>query len=822
MHQTLMLMMGQWLIIYTTWNVIEQTTLKIALLVTWISIAFVKFEAVECVLNDGLIDIFALSESKIDESFPNAQFIINGFSLHRKDRNRFGGGLLLYIRSDIPHRRRCDLEPNGQIPHGIEIMVIEARLYKMEKWHLVIIYKPPKVTKNSFENTLTEMCQSLEKESPHWFIMGDTNLDVSHVKSLSDLCVVYNLSNLVDGPTCFKGDTPSSIDVLLSTEPKRFKNSLNSSCSISDFHNLTCVATKLHKPHIEPKTIYYRSYRNFDDIFLNDVQNIPFWISDVFEDEDDRLWSFGKLFSDVIDKNAPIKKRTLKKPSLPYMNSSLRRAIHKKNMLYNSYRKGKVPWETYRKQRNLTTAINQQSKATYFRERCEGGPKKQKFWRTIKPFITDKNASHCNKIILQEGDKIITDTQEICEIFNAFFRSVADDIGFDDVIPPDYYTDKGFSAIIKRHCNHPSITKIKENNTHNDMFHFQSMNHFDVVKIINDFDSKKAQGYDRMPMKMLQKSAKYIAPAIANMINDSMSKCVFPDSLKFAEVSSLFKKKDTLIKTNYRPVSILVALSKIYEKAVGVQLTDYFNSVFSTLLSAFRKGYSCQSALLHMIENFKSALDKSEYVACISMDISKAFDCLPHCLTICKLFAYGLSRDACILIASYLFQRKQRVKIGNNKSDWEEINKGVPQGSILGPLLFNIFLNDIFYFVTKGNMYNYADDNSISVSHKKLALLSRQLQTEAEVTFQWFLDNAMEANPTKFQGLLLKGNKPATDFRVSIRGQEITFSKSITALGICIDENLTFDEHVNNICLKASRQISALQRLTNFIDMPGR
>ena len=89
----------------------------------------------------------------------------------------------------------------------------------MEKWHLVIIYKPPKVTKNSFENTLTEICQSLEKESLHWFIMGDTNLDVSHEKSLSDLCVVYNLSNLVDGPTCFKGDTPSSIEVLLSTKP---------------------------------------------------------------------------------------------------------------------------------------------------------------------------------------------------------------------------------------------------------------------------------------------------------------------------------------------------------------------------------------------------------------------------------------------------------------------------------------------------------------------------------------------------------------------------------------------------------------------------
>ena len=178
------------------------------------------------------------------------------------------------------------------------------------------------------------------------------------------------------------------------------------------------------------------------------------------------------------------------------------------------------------------------------------------------------------------------------------------------------------------------------------------------------------------------------------------------------------------------------------------------------------------------------------------LDISKAFDCLPHCLTICKLFAYGLSRDACTLIASYLFRRKQRVKIGNIKSEWGEINKSVPQGSILGPLIFNIFLNDLFYFVKQGNKYNYADDNSISVSHKELTILSRQLQAESEVTVHWFFDNAMEANPTKFQGLLLKDNKQASEFSVSVQSQEIEFSKSITALGICIDENLTFDEHV--------------------------
>ena len=136
--------------------------------------------------------------------------------------------------------------------------------------------------------------------------------------------------------------------------------------------------------------------------------------------------------------------------------------------------------------------------------------------------------------------------------------------------------------------------------------------------------------------------------------------------------------------------------------------------------------------------------------------------------------------------------------------DGKEMNKGVPQGSILGPLIFNIFMNDLIYFVKQGNLFNYADDNSVTVNHEELNVVCRLLQAEAEVIVQWFSENAMQANPAKFPGILLKGNKERSDFKVSIRGQDIDFSKSITALGICIDENLTFDNHVNNICLKAS------------------
>ena len=133
---------------------------------------------------------------------------------------------------------------------------------------------------------------------------------------------------------------------------------------------------------------------------------------------------------------------------------------------------------------------------------------------------------------------------------------------------------------------------------------------------MKSFDCKKAQGYDMVPMKLLQKSAQHSAPDIAKLINNSVMESIFPGDLKFAEVSSLFKKKDNLNEINYRPVSILIALSKIYEKAMRLKLTDHFNNIFAALLSVFRKGYW-------------------------------TFDCLPHCLTICKLHAYGLSREAC-------------------------------------------------------------------------------------------------------------------------------------------------------------------------------
>ena len=203
---------------------------------------------------------------------------------------------------------------------------------------------------------------------------------------------------------------------------------------------------------------------------------------------------------------------------------------------------------------------------------------------------------------------------------------------------------------------------------------------------------------------------------------------MFPNSLKQAQVIPIFKKKDPLDKQNYRPVSILPTISKLYERTIHDQLTEFFNNVFSPFLAAFKKGFGCQTTLLRLIEDWKTALDQHKSVAAILMDLSKAFDCLPHELLLAKFKAYGLTGGGAIeLLGSYLRDRQQRIKIGPHTSAWEDLIKGVPQGSILGPLMFNVFINDIFYFIQDSTLYNYADDNTLSYTHSDCTVLKSVL-----------------------------------------------------------------------------------------------
>ena len=232
-------------------------------------------------------------------------------------------------------------------------------------------------------------------------------------------------------------------------------------------------------------------------------------------------------------------------------------------------------------------------------------------------------------------------------------------------------------------------------------------------------------------------------------------------------------------------------------------------------MTGFRQKYSTQNALLDMIENWKLNLNKGCKIGAILMDLSKAFDTIDHYLLLAKLKAYGFDDSALKLLKSYLSDRYQRCEIGNSYSDWSQMKTGVPQGSILGPLLFNIFINDIFYFVHSSNICNYADDNTIYSCDKNYDEVVRCLQLDFSNLKKWFYDNFLVLNPGKCHFMTLGTKNISPDFIHN--GIIIKHNTSQKLLGVIIDENLNFKEHIGEVCKKANQKMNALNRISSYI-----
>jgi len=232
----------------------------------------------------------------------------------------------------------------------------------------------------------------------------------------------------------------------------------------------------------------------------------------------------------------------------------------------------------------------------------------------------------------------------------------------------------------------------------------------------------------------------------------------------------------------------------------------------SNLLTGFRKNHSTQHCLMCMLEMWKKTLDKGGYVCAIFMDLSKAFDTLNHNLIIAKLGAYGFGSKALSYMKSYLDNRKQRVRVNSHFSSWQEIIAGVPQGSILGPLLFNIFLNDLFLFVSNSKLSNYADDNTLYATGYNLSEAKKMLLNDFDIVKEWFYENYMVLNAENFHFMCI--GKNTENETLVINNTTLHNSKEEKILGVIIDNKLTFNSHIREICKKASQKISALSRVS--------
>ena len=417
--------------------------------------------------------------------------------------------------------------------------------------------------------------------------------------------------------------------------------------------------------------------------------------------------------------------------------------------------------------------------------------------------------------MLNESGTIVTDATEIAEIFNAFYGSIASyPVNSYDGL--DGLTD--LNDVLNKHCSHDSIIYIRSRmGAQVSRFNFTKISVNDVLSKIKALKSGKSPGHDGIQDKFLKLAGENLACSLCVLFNTCFDSCVFPTSMKMADICPVYKKPDNLCKDNYRSVNLLTVFSKLFERIVAEQMTAFFENILSPLVSAYRKGYSCQHVVLQLTEYWRKALDENKYVGTLAMDLSKAFDCMPHGLLFAKLHAYGLSLKACMFIADYLKNRLQRVKAMGAFSYWTEINRGVPQGSVLRPLLFNIFINDLFFLPLHGSLVNYADDNHLCNDNDSVCVLQRHLETDSAKAVEWFNKNQTTTNADKFQSILLS-RRNVDDFDIDICVHTISRDKSLKMLGVTLDDRLNFNEHIRNICQTASRQVNALNRISKFLD----
>ena len=420
------------------------------------------------------------------------------------------------------------------------------------------------------------------------------------------------------------------------------------------------------------------------------------------------------------------------------------------------------------------------------------------------------------------NNNVVTKQEEVATVFNNYFTNMAKDIGSDDCIKDD---DCLFACFTK-HDQHDSIQNIKRSMESNYMytdFNFHTVQTEVVKSHLLKLKCNKATGYDLLPAKLLRMGSDILCNPISYLLNMSLKVCKFPSSLKYAEICPVFKKGNNLDVSNYRPVSILPSMSKIFEKEIVNQISVHLEKVFSPYISGFRQKHSCETVLVRMVENIKKSVEAGKVVCVVLMDLSRAFDCIPYKLFLSKLRAYGFSHSACELFLSYYRNRKvkQRVKLGNCRSEWEYVYKGSAQGSLMGPQSYNMFTNDMLFILDDDvDIYNYADDNTFVCSGYDYDSVKHTLLQNVNNVISWFKNNNLKVNPDKFQCIVFGRKDNLGSFKIDIH--DIIPDDVVKILGLHLDNNLNFDVHISKLCKKAGNQICVLARLCNVLDQPSK
>jgi exonuclease III len=741
----------------------------------------------------------------------------------RKNTNDSRGGVAIYIRDNYVYKVRPDM--SIFIPNVFESIFIEIQINNKS---IIIgnVYRPntsPKADMDIFMHSMQELQNKLNAENKEVLIMGDMNIDLlkfeTHSKTKEYLENIFSQGYmpLITKPTRVSTYSATLIDHIY-TNKQTSKLSGIIVTDVADHFGIFCILKfngRKKEAHNDIKT-----YRCFNETNINTfntlLQTSDFTTVLATNCPSLAYDQFINIYMEAYYKAFPIKSCKIPKKYIkrsPWMTEGLiQSSLNKSKLMRAKLRKPTdLNINKYKEYNKNYKKVLRKMKEKYYSDQLEAAKyDMKKTWSILRMAMhMDRNQSippeYFNINNIQIKDK-----KEIVNRFNNFFANIGNNISKN--VPDSHH--------------HFSHYLTHQNNTN---IFFDPVFPGDIIKTTSKLKAKTSQGHDKISSKLVKQTIEQTALPLTHIINQSLTTGIVPQQMKIARIIPIFKSGDKNAFNNYRPISILPAFSKILEKVVATKLIKYLehNNLFYQHQYGFRPKHSTTHPIIHLLHQIVEGNDKpsKDFTLSVFIDLSKAFDTISHKVLLHKLDKLGIRGVANSWFRSYLSNRYQYMELYGVVSSMEDTTCGVPQGSILGPILFLIYVNDISSS-TVAKILSFADDTTISLSSPNISELYNRMNHELLKLNDWFQANKLCLNVKKTKYILFRSslsNPQLINEHLFINGEEVDRignhqkEKSFKFLGIHIDETLSWKYHIQKVCSKISRSNYMISKAKNFL-----
>jgi hypothetical protein len=773
-----------------------------------------KIDEIEKVLiNDLHHDIICLSETWLNDQIEDALVDIKGYKIHRKDRSDHRAcGAGMYITHAIPNRRAYELEfPNT------DLLWVELHL-SHKKILVGACYRPPGQSQDEVALFMSDLEDSLElafRQKPESiFLLGDINdtctvWDSEHTNSelglkLYDYINSHDLHQLILSPTHVTSHSATILDLLITDSPGYVTNQgIFKHTPIGSNHQIICCVLKLQ---YQRDKIYSREIWSYDKgdypALRQTLSNIPWDTENAQQaiDIDNLALSWHSKFMDTCKAFIPNRQIKIRPMDKPWFNHESKIAIRNRNRYYKRFLRTRTQlhhddWKHASKLANYVMSKAKQSHQDKINKMLmDIRPGAKKYWKLAKQVYGSKKIMGIPSLIV---DNIpITTSSAKAEKFNIYFADQQTEpiVPFNHSLPPIHFL---------------TLNRLNSIET----------NPLEVAKILKCLDIGKANGPDGVSNRLLRETYNEIALPLTNLFNKSFTLGKVPMAWKESNICPIFKKDDKSKVSNYRPIALLSNTAKAQERVVYIHLYKYLknNNLLTWKNSGFKALDSAVNQLLFITDKIHKALEEGREICLVFLDISKAFDKVWHPGLLHKLRCMGIEGPLFDWFCDYLLDRKIRVVINGQNSDWRSTTAGVPQGSILGPLLFLVFINDITANI-ESDIHLFADDTSLMDIIDNYALTYAKLNRDLHRLSLWSKRWLVTFNPSKTVYLQISRKLfPSPKPILRLNGQIINEVKTHKHLGLTFNTTLTWTDHIGNLVSKSSQCIGLLRRISRDV-----